>query len=110
MSTVDKAALLAATLPQAPVEVPGVGSVIVRSLSRDQVVRLQACPNPGVLENETLAAGMVEPALTVEEAAAWRAVADNDAVKVVSDRILQLSGLVEGSQTDKERRFRAGDD
>lgn len=74
------------------------------------MVQLQECANRNQMENETLAAGMVDPTLTVEEVAQWRAGADNDTVRRVSDRILELSGLVEGSQTAKERSFRSGDD
>lgn len=116
--TLDKATLLGAVLPTDTVELPDPhgeppgsgGTVNVRGLSRAEVVALQALPTRDALENATVAAGMVEPALTVEEATAWRAVADNETVRVVSDRILELSGLVEGAQTEKERRFRAGDD
>ncbi len=109
--SVDKASLLALTLPQDSVEVPGLGSVTVRGLSRAEVVRLQGeCATPDELENETLAAGMVEPALSVEEAATFRANAPSDVVRAISDPILALSGLGRGQQTEKERRFRPGDD
>ncbi len=107
MAPVDKAALLGATLPQGTVETE-LGDFVVRGLSRAEVVRLQALPDRDSLENETLALGMVEPSLTVEEAASWRAVADNDLVRTVSDAILEISGLTEGGQTAKERRFRPG--
>ncbi len=110
MAVIDKAALLAGPvdIPEGTVPLPG-GDVIVRGLSRAEVVRLQSCTTTDALENETLAAGMVEPSLTVEEAAAWRAVPGNNAdVRAVSDAILSLSGLGEGDQTSKERRFRPG--
>lgn len=109
--SVDKASLLALTLPRETVEVPGLGSVTVRGLSRAEVVHLQvSCTTPDELENETLAAGMVEPALSVEEAAGFRANAPSDVVRAISDPILALSGLAGGQQTEKERRFRSGDD
>ena len=114
---VDKATLLAAVLPTDTVELPDPygeppgsgGTVTVRGLSRAEVVKLQRSATPDDLENLTLAAGMVDPTLTVEEAGAWRAVADNNSVRLVSDRILELSGLTEGDQTAKERSFRPGD-
>ena len=104
---VDKAVLLAASLPTDTVDIPA-GTVTVRGLSRAEVVRLQRSATPDDLDIATLAAGMVDPALTAEEAGAWRAVADNDTIRLVSDRILELSGLTEGDQTAKERSFRPG--
>ncbi len=105
---VDKATLLGSVLPQRSVEVPGVGTLTVRALSRAEVVSFQALSSADELENATLAAGMVEPSLSLEEAARWRSIAGNEDVKAVSDAILELSGLGEGAQAAKERRFRTG--
>lgn len=103
----DASALLSTTLPTGEVELP-VGTVRVRGLSRAEVMRLQACATRDDLEAETIAAGMVDPSLTVDQAHEWRQVGDNADVRAVSDAILSLSGLGEGDQTAKERRFRAG--
>lgn len=92
-----------------PVDVPGVGEVIVRGLSRDEVVRAQETGNNGGFEAVALAAGLVNPELTLEEAKAWRASASAAAVGVVSDAILALSGLGTENQTEAEARFRSGD-
>lgn len=104
-----KEGLLAVVLEHDTVEVAA-GAIEVRGLSRAEVVCLQQSAAPDDLENRTLAGGMVDPALTEEEAGEWRAVpGTNGDVRKVSDRILELSGLVEGSQTAKERQFRPGD-
>ncbi len=107
---VDKAALLDNTrvLPHEPVEVPGVGDVEVRGLSRAEVVQMQGCGSADAMEVAAIAAGMVDPKLTPEEVAEWRSAKGSDEIRPVSDAILRLSGLVEGAQTAKERSFRPG--
>jgi hypothetical protein len=107
---VTKEALLAAILPRETVPVPGMGEVVVRGLSRAEVVKLQEQATAfDALDNGVVAAGLVEPALTPAEVAQWRASAPNEHVKVVSDAILTLSGLAEGQQQEAEARFRPGD-
>ncbi len=110
MAVIDKAALLANTrvLPHETVEVPGVGEVEVRGLSRAEVVQMQGCGSADAMEDAVIAAGLVEPKLTADEVRQWRQAASSDEVRPVSDAILRLSGLVEGSSTAAERRFRTG--
>ncbi len=110
-AAVSKEALLATKgLGTKEVEVPGVGTVVVRGLSRAEVVQMQAAGSPDAMENRMMAAAMVEPPLTVEEVVEWRAEAPSEVVRPISDAILALSGLVEGDQTAKERNFRPGRD
>jgi hypothetical protein len=107
---VSKEDLLAAPLPRETVPVPGLGDVVVRGLSRTEVVKLQEkATEPDALDNGVVAVGLLEPALTPAEVVKWRASAPNEHVKVVSDAILTLSGLAEGQQEEAEARFRPGD-
>jgi hypothetical protein len=108
-AAVSKEALLAARgLGTESVDVPDVGTVVVRGLSRAEVVAL-ASVGPDAMEIRTIAAGMVEPSLTYEEVEAWRKEASSDVIRPISDAILTLSGLAEGSRHEAERSFRPGE-
>lgn len=109
---VDKATLLAAgKLHEETVEVPDVGTVTVRGLSRGEVFKLQQkALNPDDLEVHLLVRGMVDPELTKDEVVTWRDEAMGDVIDPISTRIMELSGLAPGQQTQKERNFRPGPD
>ncbi len=106
---VDKAALLngARVLPHDTVEVPELGEFEVRGLSRAEVVHMQTLEDMDAMEVALMSAGMVDPALTPDEVRAWRASSASEDVRPVSDRILELSGIGEGQQHEKERTFRS---
>ncbi len=105
---VDKAALLDSTrvLPHDTAEIPGVGEVEVRGLSRAEVIQMQSCENVDEMEVKTLAFGMVNPSLTEDEVRQWRNTKESQEIRPVSDRILELSGMAPDQQTQKERNFR----
>lgn len=95
-----KAKLLTNRLPVEPVEVPGVGTVHVRGMSRKEVgAALDAArDDDGVIDNARLevaylVTAMVDPALTEEEAGQWHATAGLDEIQPVLDKLQELSGL-----------------
>lgn len=93
----DKAQLFAPSLPQDTVELSG-GSVTVRGLSRyESAMTRVGDPDQFTMEKRILRFGMVEPALTEDEAGQWLRAATFDALEPVLMRIAELSGLVEGA-------------
>lgn len=101
MTYLDKDALFSRSATREDdVELPGGGTVRVRALTRAEALRIAAEKKGGgtaVLERKLLAAGLVEPQITEAEAEAWQQSASADAVRAVSDRIAELSGMVEGA-------------
>lgn len=103
----DKAKLFAPRLPEADVEVPGLGvTVRVRGLSRVEVLAMRKAtdnentldgPRVLVLERKMLAAGMVDPELTEAEAGRWQAASAAGELEPVVNKIQELSGLLEDS-------------
>ena len=96
----DKAVLLKGFLPEADVELPsGIGTVRVRGLSRQEAVAVQRGvreddPDANdVLEVRAVARGMVDPQLTEDEVAAWRASGVAADVQAVAQRISELSNM-----------------
>lgn len=91
------------------VEVPGVGTVVVRGLSRSEVVALVHL-DADVMEIRSMVDGMVDPSLTFDEVEEWRKEASSEVIRPISDAILTLSGLAEGARHEAERQFRPRDE
>lgn len=107
MSTVDdfKARLLAPRLPEADVEVPGVGTVRVRGLNRAEAMSVQAANGIEATERRILALGMVDPPMTEAEAGQWQKNAPAGEIDPVSTKIAELSGMLPGSAKAVVREF-----
>jgi hypothetical protein len=99
------AGLPAVPLPRDEVVVAG-ERVLVRSLSRSEVVRVaEFKDNPDGAEDFILACGV---GVSVDEAHAWRDTVDADVAGLVIDRICELSGLTEGAQKSSGESDSAG--
>lgn len=102
----DKELLFAPRLPEADVEVPGVGTVRVRGLNRPEAMAVQAVSGTEARERKILALGMVDPALTEAEAGRWQKAAPAGELEPVTTRIAELSGMLEGSAKEAVKTFR----
>ena len=99
--TFDKNLLLQPRLPEDTVDIPGVGTIRVRALSRAEVDQLRELKDDNAAaERMILAAGLVDPKLTEAEVGQWQQAATHGEVNAVAEVIGQLSGLYEGA--DKE--------
>ena len=92
-----KSALLGRTLPESDVEIPGVGTVRVRGITRGQYLhagRAMAGDDPDVQRFEKLliTAGMVDPALSEDEVGQWQRTAGAGEIARVVEMIQELSG------------------
>lgn len=107
-NTVDKSALFAPRLPEADVEIPGVGTVRVRALTRAEVMRARRIgqDDPAVLEQQMLSAGMVDPVMSATDVQRWQEAAPADELSPVTDAILGLSGLADKAAKDAYADFR----
>jgi hypothetical protein len=97
----DKEALFRPRLPEDDVQVPGVGTVRVRGLSRVEVLQARKAtdeatmdgPRMLTLERKMLAAALVDPALSEAEVGKWQAVAPAGELVPLIQAIERLSGL-----------------
>lgn len=103
---ISKEQLLKQALTEAEVEIPGRGTVRVRSLTRAQALRVSAA-DPLEAEVIALTGGLVEPALTADEVHQLLDATGADELQPVVDEIMRLSGMGEGAQ--KSRRTGADD-
>lgn len=108
----DKSTLLGKRLTEKDVEVPNVGTVRVRAISRAQALALGVIPNgqPVTIdlaeaEQKLLSAAMVEPTLTREEVKEWQANSAAGEINVVFMAIIRLSGLAADLPKDVVKQF-----
>jgi hypothetical protein len=104
---ITKEALLARRIDGTEdVEVPGVGTVTIRGLSRAEVMMVRKAtdsagtldgPRALVIERKMLAAALVDPALTEAEVGQWQASSAAGEMDVVVDAVQRLSGMTEGA-------------
>lgn len=104
MSNSDfKARLLAARNNERSIELPGIGTVKVRGLTRAEVMGLKGKFDPqDVVAHDVwiLATAMVEPALTRDEVVQWYEVASMEEIQTVINAALQVGGM--GDSSDKD--------
>lgn len=94
MTTVDKAALLAKRFGVEPVEVPGVGTVKIRPLSRAEAYELRNREMPEKdMEVRLLALALVEPKLTEDDVRAWQEASPAGEMDSVVKAVLRHSGM-----------------
>lgn len=98
----DKAALFKERLPEAEVDLPGVGTVRVRGLTRAEVLHVRKATDSEnmdgdralVLERKLLTKAMVDPVLTEAEVGKWQETATPGELEPVIEKVQILSGLL----------------
>jgi hypothetical protein len=100
MSYVDMAGLLSGSTPaEKDVELAGVGTIRIRGLRRVDTFAVRAAGDDVAAMNRTvLAFGMVQPAMTEDQAEQWMRVASSDIVGRVVEAIFDLSGMGKDAQ------------
>ncbi|HET9876920.1 MAG TPA: hypothetical protein VFQ37_14335, partial [Mycobacterium sp.] len=87
------------------VEIPGVGTVRVRGISRVELLGIRKATDDSTmdgprvldLERRMVALAMVDPVMTEAQVGEWQKVAPAGEVDKISNAISELSGLVEGA-------------
>lgn len=100
-------ALLAETdLDTETMDVDGIGQVTIRSLTRQQAVKVADAEGGVEREVRILAYGLAEPKLTLEQAATVIQRRSAGQIQGLMEAISRLSGLMEDSQKEARSRFR----
>ena len=95
---VDKAALLARRLGEGKHEIPGVGTVRVRGLSRAEILALQALDGgTAASDRRMVSLALVEPALTEDEVRVWQENSTAAEIEALTVAIAELSGIGAGA-------------
>lgn len=95
---IDKDSFLKPLLPEKDVDLPGLGTVRVRGLSRAEAVRLaEVKGDTPKLECRILSYGLVDPVLTADELFDWYDRAPSGWVDLIVNAITALSAIDEGA-------------
>lgn len=105
---IDKETLLKPRLAEREVDIPGLGSVRVRAMSRAEALGMRNLPPGDVVaaERYMLRHGLVEPALTPEEIEQWQEISPGKELDYVVDAIAELSGVKEDAPRQAYDQFR----
>lgn len=104
--TFDKELLFKPRLPEADVDVPGVGTVRVRGLSRSEAMSLRAsADNVEAVDRRMLFLGLVDPKLTEDEVSQWYAASPAGEIEPITIKISELSGMTEGAAKEAYKAF-----
>lgn len=106
--TMSKADLLAKrAFGVEDVEIPGVGAVKVRPLSRSEALEIQGVElSVAEMEQRLVAIAMVEPKLTEAEVAQWQANSPAGELQPVAQAVARLSGMEQSAPKEAVKQFR----
>jgi hypothetical protein len=95
---IDKETFLKARLPEREVDLPGVGTVRVRGLTRAEALEVQALQGDvAAMEQKVIHFGLVDPVLTNAEIACWYGAVTAGEIDLLVNPISEMSGLTEGA-------------
>lgn len=104
----DKELLFKPRTTEREVEIPNVGTVRVRALTRAEVTPLSGREiELDVLELRLLTLAMVDPVLTEDEVRQWYQVSPAGELNPVLDAIRDLSGVTASDPKEAYHRFRS---
>ena len=114
----DKNLLFKSRLTEDTVEVPGVGTIRVRALSRAEAMTVRsavkneadAIKRTAELERKMLALAMVDPELTEAEVGQWQEASTAGEIEAVTDKVQELSGMLDGTAKATYKEFEASPD
>ncbi|MGE3414115.1 MAG: hypothetical protein AB7L91_18060 [Dehalococcoidia bacterium] len=107
MDTVDKVTLLTKRFGVEAVDIPGVGTVQVRPLSRAEALQIQGTELPvAEMERRLLALALVSPSLNEDEVGQWQANSPAGELQPVVQAIVRLSGMEAHADKAAYQQFR----
>jgi hypothetical protein len=105
----DKSALTAPRVPTGEVEIPGVGTITVRGLTRFELLLAGKTggDDAALMERKMLAFAMVDPEMSEKDVEAWQKASPAGEMMPVVNLVNRLSGVGQGA--DKSGVPEAGD-
>lgn len=103
---VTKDQLLTKRAKTREVEIPDVGTVVVRSLTRAEAMEIGQGGEAAELERKMLAMALVDPEMTEDEVAEWQAAGSVGDIGEVVEAIIELSGMEVVRPKELMRQFR----
>jgi Fe2+ transport system protein FeoA len=102
----EKELLFKPRLKEEDYEIPGVGTIRIRALSRDEAYAVQSVKATEAQERKILSFGMVDPTITETEVFKWQQASPAGEIEGISTRISQMSGLSPEADKESYKSFR----
>jgi len=102
----DLEQLLKSRLPEEDVEIPGVGTVRVRGLSRYEALSMRDVDGAADTEVAMLALAMVDPPMTEDGVRAWQKASGPNEMTAVIDKVSELSGMDDDAAKEAYKSLR----
>lgn len=103
---ITRDALLARRLGEGEHEIPDVGTVRIRGLSRAVVLEVQALVEVAAADRKMLVAALVDPAVTEDDVAVWQQNSPPLEIEKLIEAIRELSGMGDGASKAAYKRIR----
>lgn len=105
--TVSKEELFKKRLSEKDVEIPGVGTVRVRALSRGEVLSIKndGSMEMAEMERKLISKAMVDPVLTEDEVGQWQDACGPSELEPIAEAVLGLSGMSKELAKEAVRQF-----
>lgn len=100
----ERATLASLTQPRLQgeeIEIPGVGTVLVRALSRHEMLTASKAAESGgalAMEREMISYALLEPTMTVDQVAEWQKASPASEMMPIVHKINALSGIGKGAE------------
>ena len=94
--------------PEREVELPGLGTVRVRGLSRAEHARASNTDNPSYAERRAIATALIDPVMTEQEVATWQRRSPAGELAPVVLAIMELSGATPQAPKEAYKSLRDG--
>lgn len=105
----NKRLLLKPRLPEDDIDVPGVGTVRVRALSRADVLEIRDSEG-AEFERKALSLALVNPKLTEDEVGQWQAAAVGGELDFVMSKVSEMSAFNKDAAKDAYKEFESDAD
>lgn len=73
------------------------GEVVIRGLTRNEALAVRGCESTGDMDSMMISFGLVDPVMSPEDVDTWGSADDAGTMIRLSNRISELSGMVEGA-------------
>jgi len=105
---VDKIALMTERLPRDEVDIPGLGTVTVRGLSRYELLLAGKAGTDDLVASERrlVSMGMVDPEMSEDDVAAWQKCSPAGEIAPVVLKINELSGITREASKEAYKSLR----
>lgn len=102
----DKSQLISQSVPEGTVDIPGVGEIRIRGLSRYELLLAGKIDDTLLMERKLLSMAMLDPKMTEKDVEAWQKASPAGQIAPVVAEVNRLSGVSRQAEKEAYKRLR----